>query len=91
MFESEGNDPNPERQNTELHRAASEKVKHAISAILDRKIEQLVEHRVDSKDLEDAADQLFRIAAQGASTEDIDQRLAALSSKIVAKLLEPGA
>jgi hypothetical protein len=91
MFESEGKEINSsEHDDTEIHRATAEKVRHAISNILDRKIEQLVEQLISAKDLEEAADQLFRIAGQGASTEVIEQRLVDLSSNIAAKLLQRG-
>jgi hypothetical protein len=71
----------------EIHRAVSEKVQRAISSALNEKIEQMVEQRIKKEDIELAADQLFSMATQGSTEEDIERELTRTSGKLAAEII----
>jgi hypothetical protein len=71
----------------EVHRAVSEKIQRAISGALNQKIEHFVEQRVKKEDIELAAEQLFSMATQGSTEEDIERELKRTSAKIATEVI----
>jgi hypothetical protein len=77
----------PEGFPTEIHRAVSEKVQRAISSMLNQRIEKMVEEKARKEDIKSAADQLFHLAENGATEEEIEAKLKLLSARIASDLL----
>ena len=75
---------------SEIQRAVAEKIQKNISGLVNQKLDKLVEESVRQEELQSAADQLFDLARSGATEEEIESRLTAISVKIARDALNRG-
>lgn len=73
-----------------LHDVVAEKIRRAISSMLNEKMEHFVEQNVRKDDIEQAANSLFNSVTQGATEDAIERDLKSMSSQIATNALKGG-